>query len=234
MTPTAVIECNAVLFDLDGVLVDSNQCVDRILRRWCERHGLDATAVIRTARGRRSAETVTLVAPYLDAATEVAWLVACESTETEGVAEVPGARELIARLPARLWAVVTSGTRPVAELRIRHVGLPSPPVLISAEDVRRGKPDPEPYRVAAERLRVAPSACIVVEDAAAGIDAARSAGMRSIGILGSDGTTLDNADWVAPSLGWLHVQLFGEGLQVIVRRPNEASDRQIGASPPPW
>ncbi len=151
----AELSCAALLFDLDGVLVDSAEVVERTWRRWAARHGLDPAEVVRVAHGRRTIETVRLLAPQLAADDEVAALAASESTETDGVYEVPGARELLSSLPSGSWAVVTSGIRPVAELRIRHTRLPTPPVLVPADEVRHGKPHPEGYLQAAERLREA-------------------------------------------------------------------------------
>jgi sugar-phosphatase len=138
--------------------------------------------VVRVAHGRRTIETVRLLAPRFAADEEVATLAASESTETDGIYEVPGARELLASLPADAWAIVTSGIRPVAELRIRHTGLPTPRVLIPADEVRHGKPHPEGYLTAAARLGVDPERCIVIEDTPPGIEAAHAAGMRVIAI----------------------------------------------------
>jgi mannitol-1-/sugar-/sorbitol-6-phosphatase len=210
--------CDAILFDLDGVLVDSERCGERILRQWCERHGLDAEYASRISHGRRIDETVALVAPHLDAKTEIAYLVGCESRETEGVFEVPGARELLAAIPRTSWAVVTSSARPVAELRIRFTSLPDPPVFITAEDVTVGKPDPQPYLAAARRLGVSPERCVVVEDAPYGIEAARRGGMRSIGLPGIYGSdTVAKADCVAPALASLRVRVVDGALEVSVQ-----------------
>lgn len=179
------LQCAALLFDLDGVLVDSARCVEATWRQWATRHGLDPERAIQVAHGRRTIETVALLAPHLAASTEVAALAASESTTTEGVYEVAGARELLARLPDNVWAVVTSGVRAVATLRIRHTGLPSPPVLICADEIDRGKPDPQGYLIAAERLGFLPSQCIVVEDTPPGIEAAHAAGMRVVAVEGT-------------------------------------------------
>jgi sugar-phosphatase len=181
MTATT-LSCDALLFDLDGVLVDSAQVVERTWRRWAARHGLDADDVIRLAHGRRTIETVRLLAPHAMAEDEVAALAASESTETDGVYEVPGARALLASLPEGSWAIVTSGVRPVAELRIRHTRLPMPRVLVTADQVRHGKPHQEGYLTAAARLGVNPARCIVVEDTPPGIEAAHAGGMRAIGV----------------------------------------------------
>jgi mannitol-1-/sugar-/sorbitol-6-phosphatase len=195
-----------VLFDLDGVLVDSAECVERTWRRWATRHGLDPAQVIRTAHGRRTIETVRHLAPHLAADDEVAMLAASESTETNGVYEVPGARELLASLPPRSWAVVTSGIRPVAELRLRHTRLPTPRVLVTADQVRHGKPHPEGFLTAAARLGVDPARCVVVEDAPPGIEAAYAAGMRAVAVASThDREALAAAEMVVPALAWLRI-----------------------------
>ena len=174
--------CQAILFDLDGVLVDSAECVERTWRNWASRHRLDPEHVIAFAHGRRTIETVRLVAPELSAEAELAELEASEAMTTDGIYEIDAARDLIDRLPARRWGVVTSGTRTVAEFRLRHTRLPIPAVMICADEIARGKPDPEGYLVAAARLGEAPADCIVIEDAPSGIAAARAAGMRVIAI----------------------------------------------------
>ena len=160
------------------------------------------------AHGRRTHETVPLLAPHLDVAEEVAALAAVESTTTVGVYEVPGARELLERLPVEMWAVVTSGVRSVATLRIRHTRLPMPRVLVCADEIDRGKPDPQGYLIAAERLGKTPDECVVIEDAPAGLEAARAAGMRSIGIAGTyPAEGLADADLVVARLLDLRVEI---------------------------
>jgi len=202
----AELSCEAVLFDLDGVLVDSTEVVERTWRRWATHHGLDPAEVVRVAHGRRTIETVRLLAPHLAADDEVAALAASESTETDGVYEVAGARELLASLPADRWAIVTSGIRPVAELRIRHTGLPTPRVLVTADQVRHGKPHPEGYLTAAERLGVDPTRCVVVEDTPPGIEAAHAGGMRVIAVASTyPAEALATADAVVPELRRLRI-----------------------------
>ena len=212
--------CDALLFDLDGVLVDSAEVVERTWRRWAARHGLDAAAVVRAAHGRRTIETVRLLAPHLAADDEVTALAASESTETDGVYEVPGARELLASLPSGSWAVVTSGIRPVAELRIRHTGLPTPAVLVPADEVRRGKPDPEGYLTAAARLDADPAQCVVVEDTPPGIEAAHAGGMRVVAIASTyEQEALAAADAVVPALSWLWVELLHARVRITISPP---------------
>jgi len=176
------LSCQAVLFDLDGVLVDSTASIEEACRVWAAQHGLDSSTVMRVAHGRRALDVVRLVAPHLDAAREVAELAAHEARTTLGLAAAPGARALIEQLPPSCWAVVTSGVRAVAEHRLRTAGLPIPHVMVCADEVVHGKPDPEGYLAAAARLGVPPSACVVVEDAPAGLDAAHAGGMRVVAV----------------------------------------------------
>ena len=204
------LRCAAILFDLDGVLVDSAACVETSWRDWSARHALDAERVLEVAHGRRTMETIPLVAPHLDVETEVAALAAIESHTTEGVFEVAGARDLVASLPPSTWAIVTSGVRSVATLRIRHTNLPMPRVLVCADEIERGKPDPQGYVEAASRLGVQPGMCIVVEDTPPGLQAARAAGMRSIGVCGTYAAdALAMADHVVPRLNVLGIRSGG-------------------------
>ena len=170
------VSCRAILFDLDGVLVDSAECVERTWRKWATDHRVDPERVIAVAHGRRTIETVRMVAPQLSAEAELATLAASESTTSEGIYEIDGARELLEQLPAAKWAVVTSGIRAVAEFRLRYARLPVPGVMICADEITRGKPDPEGYLTAASRLGYSSVDCLVIEDAPAGIESARGAG----------------------------------------------------------
>ena len=204
------IRCAAILFDLDGVLVDSAACVEKSWRDWSLKHGLDPERVLAVAHGRRTTETIPSVAPQLNVADEAAALAAIESVSTEGVLEVPGARELLEPLPPNAWAIVTSGVRSVATLRIRHTRLPMPRVLVCADEIERGKPDPQGYLVAAERLGVQPAMCVVIEDTLPGLAASRAAGMRSIGIAGTyPPEALSLADHVVTRIAALRIRSAG-------------------------
>jgi sugar-phosphatase len=183
MSSIVELKSRALLFDLDGVLVDSTASVERHWRNWANRHGLDADALIAVVHGRRAIDTIRERAPHLDAEAELASLVAAETDDTSDVVVMPGAARLLASLPANRWAIVTSGTHDVATARLRATGLPIPGVMITADRVARGKPDPEGYLAAAAALRERPAHCIVVEDAPAGIEAAKRAGMRCIALL---------------------------------------------------
>ncbi|HEV8560492.1 MAG TPA: HAD-IA family hydrolase [Actinophytocola sp.] len=174
--------CEAVLFDMDGTLVDSRACVEHVWRSWCARHRLDSERLLKVSHGRQNHDTIRIVAPHLDTTEEIATLVHAEESCRDGIVAVPGARRLLDRLPAARWAVVTSAWQRLAEIRLDRAGLPRPPTLVTADQTRRGKPDPEGYLLAAASLGARPGSCVVVEDAPAGIAAAHAAGMRVIGI----------------------------------------------------
>jgi len=167
------ISCDAIIFDLDGVLVDSTPCLERHMRQWAAKHGLDAAIVLSLAHGRRTAQTIRLAAPQLDAEVGATAIEAAEAADTEGVVDMPGACALLAALPSTAWPIATSNSRRTAIMRLHHTGLPIPRVLITAESVQQGKPHPEGYLSAAEQLGVDPRRCLVVEDAPAGVSAGR-------------------------------------------------------------
>ena len=176
------ITCRGVLFDLDGVLVDSTPCVTRVWHAWAVEHGYDPKEVVKIAHGRRAIETVQLVAPHLDSAAELKELERRELADTDGLTVIDGAAELLAALPPDRWTVVTSGTRALATKRLQVGGLAVPAKLVSADDVALGKPNPAPYLKGAELLGLSPQDCVVVEDAPSGLKAAEAAGMQSFGV----------------------------------------------------
>jgi sugar-phosphatase len=215
MTVVRPFRCRAILFDLDGVLVDSAERVEKTWREWATRHRLDPEHVIAMAHGRRTIETVRLVAPELSSDAELAVLAESEATKSDGIYEITGARELLQFLPARQWGVVTSGIRSVAEFRLRHTGLPAPAVMICADEIARGKPDPEGYLTAAARLGYSAADCIVIEDAPAGIESAQAAGMRTLAIATTyPPERLSGADAVIARLADLSVEHAGDEIQI--------------------
>jgi sugar-phosphatase len=176
------LSCAAILFDLDGVLVNSRAAVERQWAIWAREHHLDPAQVIPIAHGRPTIETIREVAPQLDADAEAKTMEQREISDLEGVLAIGGAADLLARIPPDRWAVVTSGTRDLATTRLRAVGLPVPHTMVSAGDITHGKPDPEPYLKGAAALRFAARECIVIEDAPSGIRAGKAAGMRVIAV----------------------------------------------------
>src|ERR1700751_1085779 len=144
--------CSAILFDLDGVLVDSTRAVDREWREWARRKGVDGDAVMAIAHGVRTIEVIRRVAPHLDADAEAWEIENEEANDQQGVHVMPGAVALERSIPEGRWGVGTSGTRLLAGPGLRFFGLPVPPVLVTAEDVPQGKPHPEPYLKGSEKL----------------------------------------------------------------------------------
>jgi sugar-phosphatase len=194
----------AVLFDLDGVLVDSTATVEEAWTRFATRHGLDPEHVIAHCHGRRTIDLIRLVAPHLDADAEAVLIEQEEVGAAGPVRALPGARELLQIIPADRFAIVTSGSRPLAVARLRAAGLPVPPVLVTAEDVENGKPDPTGYLSAAAQLGVEPVQSLVVEDSPAGVAAALSAGTKVIAVLTTnDASSLRTAHRRVPNLSAL-------------------------------
>ncbi|WP_051790352.1 HAD-IA family hydrolase [Streptomyces sp. NRRL S-1022] len=185
--PSAHLRASALLFDMDGTLVDSTALVESTWAGFCARHAADLPEVLAFAHGRPTRETVGhfIADPEL-AASETRRLVAHEESETTGITEIPGARSLLAALPRGSWAVVTSAGRKLAEVRLAAAGLPLPEVLVSADDVVLGKPHPEGYLRAAEILGVEPADTIVFEDSGAGVRAGLASGARTVVIGGLD------------------------------------------------
>ena len=176
------IRCRGILFDLDGVLVDSTPAVARVWAGWAREHGFDADQVVKEAHGRPSISTIRELLPHADHTAEDREVERREIADVDGVIPLPGAMELLQALPLRRWAIVTSCTRPLAGVRIGAAGLPKPRHLVTSTDVKHGKPDPEPYLKGAQLLGVPASECIVVEDAPAGIRAGKAAGARVIAL----------------------------------------------------
>jgi sugar-phosphatase len=197
--------CAAVLFDLDGVLVNSTGSVDREWRVWAREKGINEEAVIAVAHGVRSVEVIRAVAPYLDAEAEALKLENREASDHD-ISVMPGAIKLVRSIPENQWGVVTSGTRLLASARLTFVGVPLPRVMVAADDVKHGKPHPEPYLKGAHLLGVNPADCLVIEDAPAGIRSAHAAGMKVIALASTYAVSaLSEADAVVERLEQLKI-----------------------------
>ncbi|HEX4213662.1 MAG TPA: HAD-IA family hydrolase [Candidatus Dormibacteraeota bacterium] len=179
------IEAGALLFDLDGTLVDSDAVVDRMWARWADEVGLDHEGFRHTVYGRRGHEVMAQLLPGRPSERNLAdnqRMLAWEIEDTDGVVPIAGARELLARLEPARWAIVTSGTMALAAARIRAAGIPMPEFLVTAEQVVEGKPAPEGFLRGAELLGVVAGRCVAFEDSAAGLEAVRAAGMTAIAV----------------------------------------------------
>ena len=207
--------CQAILFDLDGTLIDSASRVQRLWLGWAKKHGIDPRSLLEVMHGRRADETIRIIAPHLSVQVEFRALEAEEISDMAGVRSYPRARDLLRQLNPEQWAIVTSGTRRVATARMRHVGLPEPKVFITARDVRAGKPAPDGYLLAADRLGVKPADCVVIEDAPAGIQAGKSAGMKVIAVSTTlSDEALSQADVVVPHLSDIQFQVSGQRISI--------------------
>src|ERR1700704_675717 len=193
------LRCRGVLFDMDGVLVDSTPAVGRVWAGWAREHGFELDAVVRMAHGRPSITTIRELLPNADHAAEDREVERREIADVDGVVPLPGAMELLQALPLDRWAIVTSCTRALAAVRIGAAGLPKPKQMVTSTDVQHGKPDPEPYLKGAQILGVPAADCLVVEDAPAGVRAGKAAGARVLALR----TTASDAELQQAGANWI-------------------------------
>ncbi len=211
------IHCAALLFDMDGVLINSTPAVARVWRRWAIEHGFNPEEVVARAHGRPSLTTVREYLPNADHEAENREVERREIEDLEGVIPLPGALDLLASLPADRWTIVTSCTRPLAQVRIRAAGLPLPKKLITSNDITHGKPHPEPYLNGAAVLGFPAGECIVLEDVPAGVRAGKAAGAKVIAFK----TTVQEevlreagADWILNNCADIRLLDCGEDLRL--------------------
>ncbi len=211
------IQCAALLFDMDGVLINSTPAVARVWRRWAIEHGFSPEEVVARAHGRPSLTTVREYLPNADHEAENREVERREIEDLEGVIPLPGALDLLASLPGDRWTIVTSCTRPLAEVRIKAAGLPLPKKLITSNDITHGKPHPEPYLKGAAVLGFAPQECIVLEDVPAGVRAGKAAGAKVIAFK----TTVQEkvlreagADWILNNCADIRLLGCGQNLKL--------------------
>jgi mannitol-1-/sugar-/sorbitol-6-phosphatase len=216
------IACSALLFDMDGVLIDSTPAVARVWAAWALEHGFEPDEVVGRAHGRPSISTVRDYLPNLPKADQEAENRAIEQREIEdmeGVVPLPGALELLNSLPQERWAIVTSCTRPLAEARLTAAGLPRPRIFVTSTDIVHGKPAPDPYLKGAEMLGFRSNQCVVVEDAPAGIRSGKSADCRVIGLR----TMMTDDELRAVGADWLLDNCSGIKLDSVVSHQGEIS-----------
>lgn len=177
------LSCKAVLFDMDGTLVDSTRVVELAWDWWATRHGIPLEAVLSFSHGRPTISTMEHFLPARDHSEELEEMARYEETHLEGILAVPGATQVVEALQNYPWAIVTSAWRTLAEARVIAAGLPLPKVIVPVDEICNGKPDPEGFLQAAERLSVAPEECVVFEDTRPGIEAGANAGMQVVALL---------------------------------------------------
>lgn len=216
------VHCAALLFDLDGVLINSTPAVARVWRSWAIEHGFNPDEVVARAHGRPSLTTVREYLPNADHEAENREVERREIEDLEGVVPLPGALDLLASLPQDRWTIVTSCTRPLAEVRIKVAGLPLPKKLITSNDITHGKPHPEPYRKGASILGVPVEQCVVFEDVAAGVRAGKAAGAKVVAFtttVSESALREAGADWILNNCADVHLRNHAKDLSLELVRP---------------
>ena len=209
------VETKGLLFDMDGVLVSSIGSVVRSWRQWAEIYDIPNAEIYEVPHGMRAIEIVKSLRPDIDPHEGLRVIEDLELADTSDLTVLPGAKVLLESLPVERWALVTSATRRLVIGRLAAAGLPVPERLISADDVERGKPDPEPYRRGAELLGLRSEECVVVEDAPSGVGAGIAAGCRVLGVLGTHSLDeLHAASWVVSSLEGVVGTAKADGLEM--------------------
>ena len=205
----------AFLFDMDGTVLTSIAAAERVWTTWAVRHGVDVESFLPTIHGARAIDTIRrLGLPGVDAEAEAAWITEAEIDDVDGVFEVAGAAKFLRSLPARQWAIVTSAPRELALRRMAAAGIPEPEVMVTAEDVTVGKPDPAGYRLAARRLGVEPGQCLVFEDATVGILAAEAAGADLVIVTATHEQPIETLHGTLVDYDLVRVQVDAAGLRL--------------------
>ena len=203
----------AFLFDMDGTVLNSIAAAERIWSAWAVRHGVDVETFLPTIHGARAIDTITrLNLPGLDAEQQAAFITAAEIEDVEGIVEIPAAAAFLNALPKNRWAMVTSAPRDLALRRMAAAGIPEPAVMITAEDVKAGKPDPAGYLLAANKLGVEPADCLIFEDATVGIRAAEAAGAALMIITTTHQHPIETAHATLASYDAIGVRVGADGL----------------------
>jgi sugar-phosphatase len=213
------VRCKALLFDLDGVLIDSTPAVERVWTVWANERGFVPAEVVQRAHGRPSITTIREYLPNADHNAENLEVERREIADVEGIIPLPGALELLQVLPLSRWAIVTSCTRALAEVRVRAGGLPVPKHFLTSTEVSNGKPHPEPYIKGASMLGLAPEDCVVFEDAPAGIRSGKGAGARVLALRTTapdEDLRAAGADWIARDCSAVKLTVESDGLLLTI------------------
>jgi mannitol-1-/sugar-/sorbitol-6-phosphatase len=207
------IHCQGILFDMDGILISSIDSVVRSWTRWAQMRDVDPAYAVELAHGRRAIETVALLRPDLDSTEELRVIEDIEVADGLGLSVLPGVEKLIGSLPSDRWTVVTSATERLARARLAQAGLPVPARMITADQVEKGKPQPDPYLAGAALLGLAPETCVVFEDSSSGVQAGHAAGCTVVGTTFShEAESLGAADYLVADLAGVKVSRGGDGI----------------------
>ena len=209
---------SAFLFDMDGTIINSIAAAERVWTRWALKHGLDVTTFLPTMHGKRGIDTITMLGlPGVDALAEAKAVELAEMEDVEGVVPIPGAIAFLSALPAGRWGIVTSAPVELARRRLAAAGIPLPAVIVTAEDVSRGKPAPDGYRLGAERLGVDPANCLVFEDVPAGILAGEGAGAQVVVITATHHHPIETSHPLLESYDGVATEADADGRLRLVR-----------------
>ena len=214
----------AFLFDMDGTIINSAAAAERVWGVWALRHGLDLATFLPTMHGARAEDTIAkLGLPGVDAQAEALGITQAEVDDVEGIVQIPGAANFLSSLPTDKWAIVTSAPVALATRRLQAAGIPLPAVMVTAEEVSAGKPSPEGYILAAKKLGVAPTDCLVFEDAAVGIRAGEAAGAAVVVITASHKHPMETSHATVASYEDLVARIDGNGYLALEVKPGEAA-----------
>jgi sugar-phosphatase len=223
--PRKMQPIDAVLFDMDGTILNSIKAAERIWAKWAIRHGLDVEKFLPTIHGQRAIETVRgLGLPNVDPEAEAAAITRAEIEDVDGIEAIAGAAEFLGALPRTRWAIVTSAPKALALRRIEAAGLPTPPLMVTAEDVKNGKPAPDCFRMAAEMLGTTAERCLVVEDSPAGITAAECAGASVLVVTATHRHPTAISHWNVIDYRELAVEQLADGSVSITGRRKSSDD----------
>ena len=205
----------ALLFDMDGTIISSIASAERVWSRWAEAHGLDVASFLPTIHGVRSVETIRrLNLPGVDPEAEADAITQAEMEDVGDIVAIPGARAFLEALPRDRWAIVTSAPRALAARRLAAAGMPVPATMVAAEDVAQGKPAPDCFLMAADRLGVAAPDCLVFEDAPAGIRAAEAAGASVVVVTATHHEAMRTGHPAIADYSRLHIAAAADGFRV--------------------
>lgn len=215
VTSPAILRCQGVLFDMDGILISSLGSVERSWTKWANLRGMDPEHAISIVHGCRAIDSVRRLRPDLDAEAELRIIEDFECEDNEGLWVLPGVLSLLDALPSERWTVVTSATERLARVRLEAGGVPVPTRLVTAETVERGKPSPDPFLAGAALLGFRPQDCVVFEDSASGVEAGRAAGCTVVATTFShEAESLGRAHYLVEDLSGLSVHVQPDGLEL--------------------